>query len=252
MGAMPNERLVRAMSKARVEVEGVARAASVDPKTAQRWIAGRVPHARHRWSVAKLLDEDEAFLWPDARATLTAGAATSEMLAIYARRADFAAHRWVDLFDRATRRIDLLGYAMLHLPEQHPGLPALLQDKAKQGCIIRVALADPDSRQVAERDAEEGLNGALSARIRYTLVYFRALIDSGAAQVRFHSTPMYNSTFRFDDEMVVTPHRFGTPGFTAPLLHLRRLGPHGVFESFAEHFDAVWQTTVPVAEEVAR
>lgn len=61
---------------------------------------------------------------------------------------------------------------------------------------------------------------------------------------------MYNSVFCFDDEMVVTPHRFGTPGFTAPLLYLRRLGPYGIFESFAEHFEAVWQSAVPAPQEV--
>lgn len=244
---MPNERLVVAMDKAQVQLEAVARAAQVDPKTAQRWVAGRVPHARHRWAVAKLVGEDEGFLWPTARPTVAAGGiATAEIMAAYARRADFAPHRWADLIDRSSRRIDLLGYAMLHVPEQYPRLALALQEKASQGCIVRIALADPDSAQVAARDAEEGLSGSLAGRIRYTLVYLQDLVDAGSAQIRFHEAPMYNSVFRFDDEMVVTPHRFGTPGFTAPLLHLKRLGPYGIFESFAEHFEAVWATTTPI------
>ena len=109
------------------------------------------------------------------------------------------------------------------------------------------ATLQPGLRNVLNGHATKGI--ALLARIRYTMLYFKDLIESEAAQVRFHSTPMYNSIFRFDDEMVVTPHRFSTPGFTAPLLHLRRMVPYGVFESFAEHFEAIWQTTVPVPKD---
>jgi hypothetical protein len=56
---------------------------------------------------------------------------------------------------------------------------------------------------------------------------------------------MYNSLFRFDDDMFVTPHLYGTPGYGAPLLHVRRLGPDGVFANFAGHFEAVWTTARP-------
>jgi hypothetical protein len=56
---------------------------------------------------------------------------------------------------------------------------------------------------------------------------------------------MYNSLFRFDDDMFVTPHLYGTPGYSAPLLHVRRLGPDGVFANFAEHFEAIWATARP-------
>src|SRR5437016_6474614 len=31
----------------------------------------------------------------------------------------------------------------------------------------------------------------------------------------------------------------------APLLHLRCLGPSGIFANFAEHFEAIWRTTQP-------
>jgi hypothetical protein len=42
----------------------VAQSLGVDPKTVQRWLGGRVPHARHRWGVADLLSLHEYDLWP--------------------------------------------------------------------------------------------------------------------------------------------------------------------------------------------
>jgi hypothetical protein len=62
----------------------------------------------------------------------------------------------------------------------------------------------------------------------------------------FHSTPMYNSVFRFDNEMFVTTHLYGLHGAKAPLFHIRRLGPHGIFADFAAHFENLWATTTPV------
>ena len=47
---MGNERLRTAMAKARVDIEAVTNKTGVDPKTVQRWLDGRVPHARHRWA----------------------------------------------------------------------------------------------------------------------------------------------------------------------------------------------------------
>jgi hypothetical protein len=57
---------------------------------------------------------------------------------------------------------------------------------------------------------------------------------------------MYNTVLRFDDEMIVTPHLYGRPGYNSPLLRLRRLGTGGLFDNFARHFDDVWTTAAPV------
>lgn len=61
-----------------------------------------------------------------------------------------------------------------------------------------------------------------------------------------HNDPMYNSVFRFDDQMIVTPHLFKRGGFESPTLHLRRLGDGGIFDTFALHFDEVWSTSSAV------
>ena len=143
-------------------------------------------------------------------------------------------------------QVDLLGYALLYLPEANPRMTETLRKKAAQGCTIRIALADPDSPEVAQRDAEEGLDGGLRARIRTSLHYLRGLKDSPGAEIRLHHTPMYNTVLRFDDEMIVTPHLYGRPGYNSPLLRLRRLGAGGLFDNLATHFEDVWATAAPV------
>lgn len=42
--------------------------------------------------------------------------------------------------------------------------------------------------------------------------------------------------------MIVTPHLFRVHGYQHPALHLRRLSAFGLFESFAEQFQQVWDT----------
>src|SRR6266496_6075555 len=148
-GHMSNERLRKAMANARVSVEDVADAAEVNPKTVQRWLSGRVPYARHRWAVAKLLQEDEAFLWPEAETAIAPGEqSTSEVVAAYGHRADLPAEQWRELMLSARRQIDLLGYALLYLPEANPRMTETLRKKATQDCTIRIALADPAGPEV--------------------------------------------------------------------------------------------------------
>jgi transcriptional regulator with XRE-family HTH domain len=229
------------MAEARLTIDDLAEATEVDPKTVQRWVSGRQPYRRHRWRVAQLLGEDERYLWPPE--TVGPGveaACTEEIIAAYPHRALLPTSTWWRLFERATERIDLLGYAMLHLPEQHPGLMELLRNKGRDGCQVRIALADPDADIVVQRDEEEQLEEGLLARIRTAIKYYSELQDADGVELRVHGTPLYASLFSFDDEMLVTPHLYRTPGSKAPLLHLRRRGLDGLCTNYLEHFDRVW------------
>ncbi|MGI9058278.1 MAG: XRE family transcriptional regulator [Ktedonobacteraceae bacterium] len=244
---MANERLISAMAEAHIDIEAITDETDVDPKTVQRWLGGRVPHARHRWKIAKLLREREDYLWADNDTKVaTTSAQTAEMVALYTHRAHVPVNLWWQLFTQAQIQIDLLGYAMLFLPEQHPNLITLLKEKAQASCKIRIAVADPTSIDVQRRDEEEQLGGTLPARIQSTLYHFRSLQNCENIEMHFHTTPMYNSVFRFDNEMFVTPHLYGLHGSKAPLMHLRHLGPYGPFENFAAHFENLWATTTPV------
>ena len=60
-----------------------------------------------------------------------------------------------------------------------------------------------------------------------------------------HDTTLYNSIYRFDDEMLVNAHLYATNAYAAPVLHLRRLDGGQLFANYAQSFDAVWEGSTP-------
>jgi len=244
---MPNDRLRAAMHASRIDAHALAAAIPVDVKTVERWLAGRVPHGRHRTAVAGVVGRSELQLWPAARPSDAYYAGSGEVLAVYAHRTDLQAEEWWRLLIQANERIDLFAYALLFLPEGHPRLVELLQEKATAGVSVRIALADPEAPETTARSIEEQLGpGGMGARIRNALLHFAPLTGLPGVHVRQYASPMYNSVFRFDEEMLVTPHLYGTPGYRAPLLHLQRGGADGPFEQFAAHVERLWSISTPV------
>ena len=132
------------------------------------------------------------------------------------------------------------------LPEQHPQLAQLLEPKCAGGLRVRIALADPESEEVAARDRLEGLGGTLPGRIRSTVQHLEPLLSNPGVEVRYHAVPLYNAIYRFDDQMLVTPYLYRLHGYQHPLLHLKRLGPAGIFESYAQQFEAIWTESHPI------
>jgi hypothetical protein len=242
-GMAANERLRAAMGRARVTADQLARAAAVDQKTVYRWLSStdRIPHPRTRWSVAKLLGEDEQWLWPDSNpAPAAETGASGELVTAYAYRSEAPTSLWWELITRTTRQIDLLGYTLYFLTLQHPELLQSFTDKCAAGCRIRVLIGDPNSPHVAYRDEEEGTPLNLGVRIQTTLAALSEVMECDGFELRYQNIPLYNSVFRFDDQMFVTPHLYATVGSKAPMLHLRRLGTGGLFDRFVSHFEAVW------------
>jgi hypothetical protein len=68
-------------------------------------------------------------------------------------------------------------------------------------------------------------------------------------KARYHETPLYNSIYRFDDEMLVNLHCYGFPAAHNPVLHLRRLSGGDLFDTYADSFDRVWSTSEKVIWE---
>ena len=200
--------------------------------------------------VAELLGVDEADIWPeplpDAPALPEDLEVTEEVVAVWSHRADVPKARWWSLLTWRQANIDLLGYAMQFLPEDHSRLDRLLTEKAAAGCRVRIALANPESPYVAERDEEEGLGGTFRDRIRTTLDHFEPLFGVEGIDLRFHETRMYNSVFRGDDQMLFTPHLYALKGYRAPILHLRRAFDDGLFDGLVAHFERIWATTEPI------
>jgi hypothetical protein len=234
------------MASAEVEHEYLARKVGVDPKTVQRWLGGRLPHPRHRWKMCDILGQSEQYLWPQILLGASGVLQTSEIVSAYAHRADAPSQLWTGMLEGARRNVDLLGYSMSFFPEQHSQLAQNLEEKCAGGLKVRIALADPESTEVAARDDLEKLEGTLPGRIRATLVHFESLLSNAGVEIRFHSVPLYNAVYRFDDQMLVTPYLYRLRGYQHPLLHLKRLGPAGIFEAYAHQFEAIWTESRPV------
>lgn len=245
---MANERLRDAVLAAGLTIEQVAVQVGVDPKTVERWTASpdRVPYARHRRTLAALLGQAESYLWPAAvppqrQATIAA----SEIVGVYPHRQTVPAELWDRLLHRSADRIDILVHAGLFLVER-PDFISCLVEKAGAGVTIRIAFGDPGSDAVALRSTEERLGeGVLAARIRYGLVPYTPLVGTPGIEFRYHTTTLYNSIFRFDEEMIVNTHVYGVPGAHAPGLHLRRLGAGDLFATYARSFTEVWALSQP-------
>jgi hypothetical protein len=241
-----SHRLRTAMLRAEYDSGTLAAAVGVDVKTVNRWLGGRMPHQRTRVAVATVLGESEADLWPQARPDLHVGAvATAEVIGAYGHRADIPHELWTTLLSGATTRIDLLGYAYPFVLELLPDAVARLAAKCANGTRVRLAFADPDCPHVAERDTLEQMGGTLPGRIRNALNFLDPLIDTPGAEIGLHTVHLYNSVFRFDQQMIVTPYLFRARGYQHTALHLRELSPHGIFASFADQFEQIWQTVTP-------
>lgn len=235
-----NDRLRLAVASAGIEPESLARKVGVDPKTVQRWLMGRLPHPRHRWKLCDILGQSEQYIWPQVLLGASGVLQTSEIVSAYAHRADAPSQLWTGMLEGARRNVDLLGYSMSFFPEQHSRLAETLEEKCAGGLRMRIALADPESAEVAARDDLERLGGTLPARIRATVVQLESLFSNTGVEIRFHAVPLYNAVYRFDDQMLITPYLYRLRGYQHPLLHIKRLGPAGIFEAYARQFEAIW------------
>lgn len=236
----PISPLRRALAESRLREVDVAEALGVDPKTVQRWLAGRLPQPRHRWGLADLVQRHEYDLWPQLAGSL-APTINPEILATYTHRGAVPQELWRQLFASGQSEIGILVYAGLFLAEDID-LVKIMRRKANDGVTIRILLGDPDSDQVALRGAEEGIAEAMAAKIRNVIVLYRLLLDLPTVEIRLHNTVLYNSIYRADDEMLVNPHVYGTAAAQAPVLHLQRRSDSDLFNTYADSFERVWTT----------
>jgi hypothetical protein len=235
------EPLRRALIGARLRDVDVAKSLGVDPKTVQRWLGGRVPHARHRWGVADLLSIHEYDLWPHLAELPSID---PEVYATYPHRGSVPRETWHRLFNHAEREIDILVYSGLFIAEDAE-LIRLLATKARSSITVRIALGDPDSPNVDQRGHDEGIHDAMAAKIRNAILLYRPLLAAGVA-LCLHSTVLYNSLYRGDDEMLINQHIHGIAAAYAPVLQLRRRNDDGVFATYVDSFERVWSTGRPL------
>ncbi|MGH3566352.1 MAG: XRE family transcriptional regulator [Pseudonocardia sp.] len=238
------EPLRRALIGARLRDIDVAKTLSVDPKTVQRWLGGRVPHARHRWNLADMLSLHEYDLWPHLAAIPSID---PEVYATYPHRGSVSRDTWRALFGAAETEIDILVYSGLFIAEDVE-LVRLFADKARTGVDVRLLLGDPTSPHIDQRGADEGIHDAMAAKIRNAIALYRPLLNTGV-QIRLHSTVLYNSLYRGDREMLINQHIHGIAAAYAPVLHLHRRIDDGVFTTYLDSFNRIWKPANPLGTQ---
>jgi transcriptional regulator with XRE-family HTH domain len=217
----------------------------VDAKTVQRWVTqDRTPHRSTAYKVAKLLDVPQTWLWPGLDDD-SAGEAREEVVAFYPHRADTPKRLWLELLLGAKKQIDLFANASLFLPEDNPESIDIIRHKAESGIPVRILMGDPDSPASELRGREERLYEGLIGRIRMALAYYRPLAAVEGVSFHLHQTALYNSIFRYDDQMLVNQHIYGTYGYLAPILHLRRIEGADLFDTYMKSFEMVWEQSSP-------
>jgi hypothetical protein len=163
-----------------------------------------------------------------------------QVVAFYPHRADTPKKLWMDLLVHAQEEISLFANASLFLPEENPEAIEILRAKAADGVRVRILLGDPDHPAMELRGREERLFEAIPGRIRMALAYYRPLVDVEGIEFRLHGTSLYNSIFRYDDQMLINQHIYGTYGYIAPILHIRKMAGGDLFETYMKSFELVW------------
>ncbi len=243
-----NERLRGSLASAQLRTADVAERIGVDPKTVERWITkGRLPHRTHRVAVAQALGVDEAYIWPEVLAEqVTQSASVAELLELHPSRAAVPHAVWQQLIGSTREALDVLTYAGTFLFEQHD-ICEVLRQKSAQGVRCRFLIGDETSDTVQRRAVEEGTPGGLEGRIQLHRRYLRDVATLPGVEIRTHGTTLYNSLFRFDQDLMVNGHAYGEPAGHSPVLHLRRVPGGRVWDHYMRSFETVWAGAEPQA-----
>lgn len=230
------------------------------PSKAQfyRWLSGELaglPHVDHcrvlesmfpGWTVAQLFEPYDGTtgfapepLTPQAL-TPDPVDPTGAVVRFYHHRADTPKSLWMDLLTGANVNIDLFANASLFLPEENPEAIGILRKKAAGGTKVRIMLADPEHPAMELRGREERLYDGIAGRIKMAWAYYRPLIGLDGIEFHMHGTALYNSIFRYDNQMLVNQHIYGAYGYIAPILHIRRVVEADLFETYMKSFERIW------------
>ncbi|MEV5882781.1 hypothetical protein AB0L74_08685 [Streptomyces sp. NPDC052020] len=182
-------------------------------------------------------------LWPKIRGGVPGR--DREIVATYPYRNACPTVLWGRLLDDAEQQVTYAGYTNYFIWQEQPRMPERLAAKASAGCAVRFLVGDPESEVTRRREEVEGVPLTVSTRIRITLDAL-SRIEGDGVEARLSDRHIALSVFRFDDEMLVTPHLANLLGHDSPLLHLRRRGSGGLFDRFAEHVEALWSGARPV------
>jgi hypothetical protein len=191
-------------------------------------------------------------LWPTLADDLhTRPNSETEVVHIFPTRSAVPHGLWTELIAGTLTQMDVLVISGAFLVEQHDLLP-VVRAKVNNGVRFRFLVGDQSSSAVIQRALEEGTDGGLEGRTQLMRRYLKEVTGLPGVEVRAHGTPLYNSIYRFDDQMLVNGHTYGSVAGQNPVLHLRRLAGGLMWANYMRSFDRVWigATPEPVEEVV--
>jgi hypothetical protein len=234
-----NQRLHDAIRESGKRLKDIAEAVDADAKTVERWITtGRLPRQASRRKVSEVLGVPESVLWPDAPGVAYG---TSELVGIYPTRKELPPASVSSMLETAQAHIDVLAYAALWLWDTVPQFTDRIVQKIGDGATVRICLGDPGSNAVALRGQEENAGDGMASRCHIAANYAAVIQRANPEAVRLSGAILYNSIFRFDDELLVNSHFWGTPAADSPVYHFRRQGHNGIATNAIASFDRVWE-----------
>ena len=199
------------LAEAGLTAEEFAEIVQVDPKTVQRWVAGRVPQRRHRAKVARALDSSPDVLWPGATPGELADDASTpqDVIASWGQADDDSAPDLAAFVGYGDGPVELLdgGGQLL-------GSAGLVEE-----LLVR-ASARTDVRVVTSAAVES-----------------RRLVDAGV-EVRVADLAGAPAVLRVGERMLVT---LALPPATTeprPMLELERRADGGLFDRFADYLNS--------------
>lgn len=193
-------------------------------------------------------------LWPRTVLDRVKTGGDREIVHSYPYRSACPSTVWAELVARSERELYFAGYTNYFLFTQQPRFLATLRAKLAAGCRVRFLLGDPDAEVTRDREVVEDVRLTVSARIRMTLDELARLPADSGLLARFshpRDAPSHLalSVFRFDADLLVTPHLARLAGHDSPLLHLRRHGDNGMFDRFLEHAEELWERGLPLPRD---
>ncbi|MET9506932.1 hypothetical protein ABZX62_00340 [Streptomyces flavidovirens] len=243
-----NTALRDAIAGSGLTVGKLARTVGVTVKTAERWVSdpARVPHPRTRAEVEALVGVSAGVLWPKAVRSNVKTGPDREIVSAYPYRNACPTSVWAELIDGASQNICFAGYTNYFVWQEHPRLAERLKRKGEDGCTVRFVVGDPESEVTRRREEVEAVPLTVGTRIRITLDALGKIREAPGIEAKYSDDHIALSVFTFDDQMLVTPHISNLLGHESPMLHLRRLGDDGLYDRFAAHVAALWETGRPV------
>lgn len=234
------------MLAAGLTVEELAAKADVDPKTVDRWIGNeeRKPHRSTRQALTKILGVNEADLWPSLGNSTRPVPTESELVHLYPSRSAMTGAAWEELIHGVREQMDVLVFSGAFLVEQYNLIP-IIKEKAAAGVRFRLLVGDETSPAVIQRAIDEGTPGGLEGRIQLMRRYLREVVDLDGVEVRTHGTILYNSIYRFDDQLLVNGHAYGALAGQSPVMLLKRLPNGQIWQHYMKSFELVWADATP-------